>query len=315
MRLVLFSCLFCLCTQGFAQQLEYNQISQADQTLLSWLWLDAKDQQHYIKASLNTTSLMNATRGANKFRQSHFVQSQVMTAKRAESELPQGIKLRLVYSPDSYEAQLESQTADPETLTTANRQLQNKLRLAASQYLNDRHLLQLSGPHSQTVLVPDPNYYISQDIVSMHPLLAKLRNEIHLLPPHQAMEYILSFVQSIPEDEYDEQGSSYRSPLAVLLDNRGDIASKAGLAAAMIRAIYPQRPLRLLYLEDHVLIGAQINYSVPGTTYYDGSRVWVCGEVSSPKKVLGIGELQKNSERALASKAVMSIDIIPGGDS
>lgn len=307
--IALFLCAYLPSTQ--AKQLEFNRIQQADQTLLSWVWKDAQSDQHYLKASIDTETLVNAGRGTNKFRLRHYNQYQVKAARKAEARLPPGVNLRLVHSGHTYFTELVSRGAEPEVLAQAQLQFQQILEQSGSEYLASRRLIQFQDAHGKLLILPDLAYYTIHDIRPMHPLLESLREQVRLLPPHQAIERVLSFVQTIPEDPYDESGSSYRSPLSVLIDNRADVASKATLAAALIRGVYPQRPLTLMYMDKHLILGVQINYDLPGKTYYDGQQVWICAEVAS-RKPIEIGKVTPETEKQLAAQAVELI-VIPEG--
>ena len=291
-----------------AKQLEFNRIQQADQTLLSWVWKDAQGDQHYLKGSINTEVLVNAGRGTSKFKSRHYNQFQVRAARKAEANLPPGVNLRLVHSAHTYEAELISAGAEPEVLLGAQVQFRKLMEQSGNGYLNARKLIQFQDAHGKLRIMPDHLFFTINDIRPMHPLLENLREQVRLLPPHQTIERVMSFVQTIPEDDYDESGTSYRSPLTVLFDNKADVASKATLAAAMIRGIYPQRPLTLMYMKGHVMLGVQINYDLPGKTYYDGKEVWICAEIAN-KKPLAIGTIRPDTEKALAAQAVELIRV------
>lgn len=291
-----------------AKQLEFNRIQQADQTLLSWVWKDAQGDQHYLKGSINTKALASASQGTTKFKHRHYNNFQVQTARKAEAKLPPGVNLRLVHSGHTYNAELVGAGAEPEVLAKAQVQFRQWMTQSGNDYLRARHLVQFKDPHGKLMIIPDHTHFALNDIRPMHPILENLREQVRLLPPHQAIERVLSFVQTIPEEEYDTTGASFRSPLSVLFENKADAASKATLAAAMIRGIYPQRPITLMYMPEHMMIGIQINYDIPAKTYYDGQQVWICAEVST-RKPMAIGQISPTTQTILNAQSVELIRV------
>lgn len=290
-----------------AEQLEFNRIKQGDQTLLSWVWKDAQGEQHYLKSSINTSVLAKASRGVTTFNPQHYNNYQVKMAKKAEVQLPAGIHLRLIHSGHTYQAKLTGSRSDAKALAQAQSQFRRFLEQSRDQYLSERRLIQFQNAYGQQLIIPDHIYFTLSEIRPLYPLLENLQKQVRLLSPHQIIERVLSFVQSIPDEVYDEKGTSYRSPLSALVDNRADVASKATLAAALIRGIFPRRPIALMYMQEHIMLGVQINYNFPGKTYYDGKQEWICAEVKGSKgdKPITLGKVAQQTESHLKARTIV----------
>ncbi|MCM2681283.1 hypothetical protein [Echinimonas agarilytica] len=303
---------FIMCTVGslaFANnesQVEFNKIQQGDQTLLSFVWRDSKHAEHYIKASINTQTLVGASRVHKRFRPRHLNQHLARQVKFAETKLPSDVKLRLVHSGFQYHVHVSGNKTQAVAETVQN--LDAHLRQTEQEYLAQRHLVIAAGYYGGIDVIPDYKFYTHANISPMMPFINAFRDQIRMLPPHLAIERVASFVQSIPVKPATGDITNYDPPLTVLLEDRADAHSKATLAASIIRGVYPTRPLALIHLTDHALIGVQINYPVDGRLVNDNGAQWLVAEVSTPEQ-MPIGKVMKHTERELSAQAMRIITI------
>ncbi len=103
----------------------------------------------------------------------------------------------------------------------------------------------------------------------------------------------LAFVQTIPYEKRDDDGDTYRRPLAVLDGDRGDCDSKAVLYLAMMKSSFPEVSLALFYVTGHVYVGLEIDGE--GTRVQVSGRSYLVAEPAGPG-LLDLGELDVRNE-------------------
>ncbi|MBD1390623.1 hypothetical protein IC617_14390 [Neiella sp. HB171785] len=281
-------------------QIEFNKIPQGDQTLYSYVWKDARGNQQYVKASLDTEQMMNSSRVHYQFKPRHLSAYLEQAIRRAEADLPAGVNMRLSNSGYSYAVRLTGR--DNDDVAAARAQLNQVIADAEAQYLDDRNLAKLQDGYGQHGVIPNHLFYASASLQPLAPLITAFYKQVHQLPPHIALERIISFVQAIPYNDLERLSGGYLPPPSVINENMGDCDSKAALAIALIRGVYPRRKIALVYLKEHALLAAQFNYDVQGDWFYgDGSR-WLPMEVAGPG-IFPVGKASPQSEREIKAKA------------
>ncbi|MGY0650058.1 MAG: hypothetical protein ACW7DU_18220, partial [Paraglaciecola chathamensis] len=73
------------------------------------------------------------------------------------------------------------------------------------------------------------------------------------------LNLLLGWLQSIPYDDLESRvssnGAGFSPPFTLLSNNQGDCDSKSVLMASVIRALFPDIELVMLYLPNHALLG------------------------------------------------------------
>ena len=287
-------------------QLEFNRIRQGDQTLLSYVWLDSKGNQQYIKASVDTGVLLRSSRLNRKFRPSHFNSHIVHMLRKTEAEMPPGINLRIVSSRYNYAVDITG--GDPETRLKAKQMLAQKIAFTEQQYFADRHLTKTLDGYGQSQIITDHLFFARASIEPLAPLIANFHKQVNQFRPHTALDRIIGFVQAIPAQPAEANDAAYMPPPTVLFDNIGSADAKAALAVALIRGTYPARPLALVYLKEHTLLATQLNYDVDGKWFSDGEQKWLPMEIAGPD-VLPIGQISEKTERELNAQTFKIVPV------
>ncbi|MBW8192299.1 hypothetical protein K0504_14775 [Neiella marina] len=303
--LVLTSLLVQAKTQQPAQR-EYNKITQGDQTLVSYVWQDSRKTEYYVKASLDTKLMLDASRALQQFKPRHLARSLNQAVRKAEVDLPAGVNLRLVNSGYSYSVHLDGRDADD--IKQAKQILRRLINQTENQYLKDRHLTKFQDGYGMQGIIPDHLYYARANQQPLAPLIGAFYKQVHQLPPHIAIDRIISFVQAIPYSSLDRIESSFISPASVIFDNKGDCDSKAALAIALIRGVYPRRKLAIVYLKKHALLAVNFGYDVQGDWFNHEGERWLPAEVAGPS-VLAIGKTSIQSSRELAARAFKLVPV------
>lgn len=76
------------------------------------------------------------------------------------------------------------------------------------------------------------------------PIVSRITN------PLNQLQFYLDFVQRIPYDKGELSGNYFRTPLAVLMDNKGDCDEKALLLTVILKEAFPGKKVGILALEN-----------------------------------------------------------------
>lgn len=138
----------------------------------------------------------------------------------------------------------------------ANAALMRAADVGKASWLAEHGLIEVNGR-----IRPDYASVVPRSVAALVPIAEALRE-----PGDDAERYAaraLSYVQTIPYEV--EKG--YRSPISVVLANRGDCDSKAGLFAALVHAAFPEVPIGLVLIPGHA-------FAVLGLAPHMGAERW-----------------------------------------
>lgn len=294
----LFACLFVwLPSLSYAAQQEFNQIQQGEQVLLSYVWQDPQQHTHYLKFSLPRSALNEASQSFRRF-SPHYLTREiaVQLQKLIYSKYP-SVAIQLFPSKDQLRYQLRSQ--DSQQLQLAQREAQQVMRQAQADSLNRNHLMQITDPFGRQVLIPDHNYFMQAAIPQLQPAARAISNQQTSDNKAEVIQWLLSYVQSIPYAALGERGESdFIPPLSVLRTNRGDCDSKAVLLASLLRILYPELPLAMIYLPEHAVLGIQLNEPHPVAPVSLAGQHWLLAEAAGPA-MLPLGEVSASTQAKL----------------
>ncbi len=145
-------------------------------------------------------------------------------------------------------------------------------------YLNQHHYMQYINPAGERVIKPDHIKIAKLSKPALQPLADAFAAQLNSLTPREGIQLLLGFIQSIPYDSLQpiehlseqipsqtwepatEQQDRIRflTPVNVLKRNRGDCDSKATLLAALLKLIYPELPVSLVFVPSHALLAVAL---------------------------------------------------------
>lgn len=117
-----------------------------------------------------------------------------------------------------------------------------------------------------------------------------------LVEARELAERAMLFVQKIPYAR--AQGFTFRTPLAVVRDHRGDCDEKVALFAAILRAHEPTLPIAVISIEGHAFVGIDLFPHGTEQTVTVGGRTWLVAEPVGPS-LLPLGRISERSAEAL----------------
>ncbi|MHD0645074.1 hypothetical protein ACYPKM_05570 [Pseudomonas aeruginosa] len=97
----------------------------------------------------------------------------------------------------------------------------------------------------------------------------------------------LSFLQSIPYDELENEDYEFLTPIRMLHENRGDCESKQIVMAGMLKLIFPSKKVFLVTLKDqgHIVTALQADeVSDSLTTDFEGRKFLIL-DATGPDKI------------------------------
>lgn len=282
---------------GHTTQLEFHRTQQGQQELLSYLWKDTEAKEHYLKFSLPLTAFNDES---NRFRRfsPHYMQREIaMQVQKGIYNQHPGVSIQVLPSGDTLRYQLRAH--DKAKLQQAEQTLQTLLEQAKRDYLTQSHLVTLTDPFGREVLIPDHGYFMQQTIPHIQPLVRAITKQQDTKQIYTLINWLLSYVQSLPYAALGKRGDNdYLPPLSVLRTNHGDCDSKAVLLASLIRAIYPDLPLAMIYLPEHALLGIQLGDASPRPPTRIDDQAWLLAEAAGPA-LLPLGEVADSTQLEL----------------
>lgn len=114
-------------------------------------------------------------------------------------------------------------------------------------------------------------------------------------PPEAFAARALAWVQAIPYERRAGEGDTYRRPLAVIDEDRGDCDSKAVLYLALVMSAFPQVDTALFYIPNHLYVGLDLPGA--GTRVEMDGRSWLVAEPAGPG-TFPLGRLDERHEAA-----------------
>ena len=114
------------------------------------------------------------------------------------------------------------------------------------------------------------------------------------------MNYALNFLQNIPYDQlvsrYTSNGAGFQTPYGLLYNNRGDCDTKSVALAAILRNLFPELRIVMVYVPEHAFVGVHFK---PGKKDYAlqlGGQPFVLAEPTGPS----LAPLGRLDDRALS---------------
>jgi hypothetical protein len=98
----------------------------------------------------------------------------------------------------------------------------------------------------------------------------------------------LAFAQNVPYKAGGNEG--VRTPIGVLVKNRGDCDSKTTLFLSLLRAAHPDVPAAIVYVRGHALAAIGLDPRKGDATLKVDGRTWVLAEPVGPR-LMDVGEI------------------------
>lgn len=180
---------------------------------------------------------------------------------------------------------------------------------AVSQYIRDGFYKEVKA----NVVMPDHARIAKRYQPAMLPVAKAFAGKIKNKTQRQRLNYILTFFQNIPYDtlqnRYTSNGAGFQTPYGLLNANRGDCDTKSVALASVIKNLYPDARVMVVFIPGHAFVGIDIGDRKAGDAALniDGST-FVLAEPVGPG-LFPFGKIADNSYNKLSARDYSYVEI------
>ncbi len=269
-----------------AEQLSFSLNTHKDAVQLSVSWRDLDQNQQQLQINFNDAQLATAQTHHRYYMPERLREYAIRELQRHAQALdPTQIRIDKAPPPIHLKLQIRGPNAQ-----TYQAELEQVWQQATARYLNENHYYLFNDPLGASGVIPDHLYYISNSQQALAPVIDAIRPQLSVHSDRRSINWVLQFVQSIPYQtqgaRLDSRHDAFQPPLRVLFENRADCDSKATLALALLRGLYPKLPLAIIYMPEHAVIGVHFPKKVGDDTVEKDGLYYLVGEVSGPAQLV-----------------------------
>lgn len=294
-------------------QEKFEKTYSTNDIQLNYQWRDHFNASRSINFSLPKDKAQDQYRSVKKYMPEivqRYVYIELM--KKAQKIDPREASVRIKKVGKDFNIVVSSQS--PEMLEKWRAVMKSNREEAYSKYLEENYYTKYQNHLGQTGIKPDHLRYLRESRELLMPVAQAFFEELG--KGGDTRDYVgllLSWIQNIPYNELEDRlvsnGAGYSSPVEVLTTNLGDCDSKTTLAAALMRALFPNLKMAILYLPNHALLAANVaNKETDEFIEIDGYK-YVLIEPTGPA-LLTVGDIDNKSSVDIAS-GMYSVEKVP----
>jgi hypothetical protein len=284
-----------------AEQLSFNKLASGQSHSFHYRWNDWRNQTHQLDFTIANQALFKRFRNFRGYQHQiaskYFLQT---LKKELNKQQFNSVKFEFNVEGDSLEASIKGQ--DQEALNQASQWLTEAKQRVRLQFLQENFYNEILTHQGELGIKPDHVRIASESLFDLAPVVEQIYLKVPHESPREIINYVLSFVQSIPynklESRITSSGSGFNPPTRLLFQNQGDCDSKVTLAATILKSLYPKATMVIVYLPGHALLGIQASYENGEKNIKIGSQHFVLAEPTGPA-LLPMGEISQESEIAI----------------
>lgn len=282
-----------------AKQLDFTQAKNGNQTDLNYQWLDHSKKTQNLHFSVDNKTYYGQFRAFRRYRPDlamRYVEVGLLKALPTISSNIATVRLKKL----PQEIQIKVTGSDQAAVLEAKQQASQIQKDTIEQFLADNYYIKYTDSFGQTGIKPDHVRFTMESIPLFDSVAQKLYEKFKATPTRHIINYMLSFVQSIPyntlENRIESHGAGYSPPNRLLYENQGDCDSKSVLMAALLRSIFSKMGVVIIYLPDHALVGFQIPYQKTDDYVKINGNYYVLAEPTGPA-MMPVAKISKSSKR------------------
>ena len=222
--------------------------------------------------------------------------------KAAELQQP-GLRIKL--SPANLPLEIHVEGQDQQKVQQVLTELSKIQQQARQSFIADSHFYRLELTRGQYVVIPDHLHFLQQNLVSLKPVAEAFSSQYDPSNMRQMIGKVALWIQRIPyqnlSNRQESAGDGYTPPVQLLLNHQGDCDSKAVLFAGVIKNIYPQIKLHMVYFRDHAVIAAQLPVAESDLSVTISGNEYVLIDPTGPAE-LPLGQLSAAYYRAIQNR-------------
>lgn len=284
---------------SYAGQLSFSAKAEGNAVRFATRWTDAENREQSISYAIPQDDLR---RGKDEFQAYDNKESAkrafvaVQTYARQASVNGQTIKVTQTYQ--GYDIQTQTDAKDAAEADSINAKLMDTLKKvqmkAVDDYMADSFYTRVDDTH----VMPDHKRIARRYASALTPLAVATRQS--LLAQGQGTDvrtasgYLLGYFQSIPYDTLlsrtTSNGAGFKTPYGLITGNKGDCDTKSVAMAAVLRQLYPNLRITMVYVPDHAFLGVAIPRGPRDYALNLGGTPFVLVDPTGPR-MLKVGEV------------------------
>ena len=250
-RTLLLLTLLLTCNIGLshAKQLGFSRKYREDKIIMTYTWQDRYREKQSLQFKLPISA---AAKGNNEFQK--FDNNAANTAafnaiKKYSTKYP-GVDVRRTFS--GFEMAYKGRNA----VTNQATHSQNIKVLQEQAYEKD--IKRQYHVKLDDAIMPDHRAVITRYTPALRPLAHAIKQATLGEDTRTVINFALNFFQSIPYDKLlnraTTNGAGFQTPYGLLINNRGDCDTKTVALAALIKNLYPQSSMAMVYIPNHAFL-------------------------------------------------------------
>ncbi|MGD9649282.1 MAG: hypothetical protein AB7U41_00670, partial [Dongiaceae bacterium] len=267
-----------------AQQLNFNKTAIGNQVQFSYRYRDNGGLLHQVSFYLSRPEIERALKEFQTVNEAEM-RSYVMHALYQEAaKFFPGIKIDIAERDRDLDLSVEG--SNPKEVEQALNHLQRVHDKARDSYLTSHFY---TKDKTGKFILPDHGRIAARYVSDMAPVAASIRQGAPDRSQRGLFTAALNFVQSIPYDTLQNRetsnGAGFTTPIGLLQMNRGDCDTKAVALTSLLRTLLPGVPVIMVYVPDHVFIGARLPTMRGDRVLSVDGEVYILAEPAGPSLV------------------------------
>ncbi|QTH64895.1 hypothetical protein J1N51_05455 [Psychrosphaera ytuae] len=307
---ILFASVFFIITNSHytnAEQLDFSKHETSSTIEYSYQWKDKDDTIQQLNFALDKRLVGNNYRHFKALRPSLLRMYSIRELKKAIAKLdPRKGSVKLLPRVEDIEFEISSR--DTSWIKQTSQQLKKVYEQSLKNYLAKELYIEFDDfrPLADTVTFkPDHVRFILEQPEPIQPLIEALKQKRPNATPREMASFLLGWIQTIPYDEMVERatsnGAGFVPPIHLINQNKGDCDSKVTLMAHIMRQLYPNLRMAIIYLPQHALLGMNISYLQDDKTIEIDGYDYALLEPVGPA-LIGFADAAESSLRYIDSK-------------
>lgn len=286
---------------SFSQQLSFNKSKKSKEMYFNYTWSDHQEKTSDISFSLPFRQLnkQNHKKFIPNLAQQYVYIEMHKAAKKID---PKEARVHIQRRGQDIHIQVTSRSN--KLLDKWQRSMNQGQQKALDQYLQDNYYNHFRSYLGQKAIKPDHLRYVSENTAALLPVAQAMFEKLPTNSKTRAyIHLVLSWVQSIPYNELKNRltsnGAGYLPPLSVIANNQGDCDSKTVLMASLVRSLFPDVKMTMVFLPNHALLGIALPFRKNGQTLNIDGMDYLLMEPTGPSKI-PLGEISSRSAQYIA---------------
>lgn len=290
-----------LSTHIVAKQTKFTKVQQDEHYLFSYQWNDYLDNSQQLNFSLQQADIFNHFRGFGIYQPTLANEYVNNSLKKYFKKNPlSGVVLTFNGENNDYRINIKSQKQS--LIDKASIKLSELKEKFSQQYLTKVYYQQFTTFDQIDAVKPDHVRIAKESVADFKLLKPIILETVSIKNIRKVSNYVLGFIQNIPyatlESRISSSGVGFSPPLKLLWENQGDCDSKMTLAASILRALMPRIKMAFIYIENHALIGIEVEPEADDITIIADNITYVLAEPTGPA-VLPLGKIALASEQSI----------------